>query len=86
MLSYTGNKSYLKGIMISSASAFPLKGEADEGDQALPLPRLAGGRNPGRGERHDRHNRLSAETAAAVRKPSHRRALQVASNPSFRHI
>lgn len=60
-----------------SASAFPLKGEADEGDQALPLPRLAGGRHPGRGERHDRHHRLSAETAAAVWEPSHRRTLQV---------
>lgn len=66
--------------MISSACAFSLKGEADEGDQALPLPRLAGGRHPGRGKRHDRHRRLRAETAAAVWEPSHHRTLQV-----FRH-
>lgn len=66
--------------MISSACAFSLKGEAAEGDQALPLPRLAGGRHPGRGKRHDRHHRLSAETAAAVWEPSHHRTLQV-----FRH-
>lgn len=55
-----------------------LLGEADEGDPALPLPRLAGGRHPGRGQRHDRHHRLGAETAAAVGEPSHRRTLQVA--------
>lgn len=67
---------------LSSAGAFPLKGEADEAGQALPLPRLAGDRHPSRGQRHDRHHRLSAETAAAVREPSHRRTLQVARDTS----
>lgn len=52
-------------------------GEADEGHPPLPLPWLAGGRHPSWGQRHDRHHRLGAATAAAVGEPPHRRTLQV---------
>lgn len=72
-------------ISLSLACGFPFKGEADEGDQALPLPRLARGRYPSRGKRHDRHHRLSAETTAAIREPSHRRTLQVTWKHSLRN-
>lgn len=56
---------------------FPSKGEADEGDQTLPLPRLAGGGNSRWGEGYDRHHRLGSAPAAAVWGSPHRRTLQV---------
>lgn len=45
---------------------------------------MARGWYPGRGERHDRHHRLSAETAAAVWEPSYCSTLQVASKHTFK--
>lgn len=55
----------------------PPSGEADEGHPPLPLPWMARGRHPSRGERHDRHHCFGAATAAAVWEPPHRRTLQV---------
>ena len=64
-------------------------GEANKTGQALPLPRLAWDWHPCRGQGHDRHHRLSAEAAAAVRKPSYCGSLQVntaASSGRFRKL
>lgn len=64
---------------------FSPKGEADKGDQTLPLPRLAGGGNSHRGERYDRHHRLSSTTAAAVWGSPHCCTLQVSGQTLHLH-
>lgn len=55
-------------------------GEAVPTRPALPLPRLAWNRNPGRGKGNDRPHRRRAEAAAAVWKQAHNCALQVRTN------
>lgn len=52
-------------------------GGADPGRATVPLPRLAGDRDPRRGQRHDRPHCGRAEAAAADGRSPHHRALQV---------